>query len=163
MILKKPICNKKERTGSVAATKGQATKTPRTEGIPDGTSKEDVYVRRAIIVERLAPLIGTSVPCRAFKGKRVEFLFASIDETATRASKRYESTLAALRIVEALKNAVLVKSDLPHSNKQRKMKFVKMYELKSELNRIGEVKIMVGERSRKQYVHYCITQKKDNP
>lgn len=131
-----------------------------TKGIPKGDNREDVYIRRAIIVERLAPLIGTSVPCPAFQGKKVEFLFASIDETATRASRRYESTLAALRVVEALKKAMLVNTDTPHSNKQRKMKFVKMYELKSVLNRIGEVKIMVGERSRKQYIHYCITNKR---
>ena len=44
MILKKPICNKKERTGSVAATK-----TPRTAGIPTGTSKEDIKAREKII------------------------------------------------------------------------------------------------------------------
>lgn len=161
MILKKPICNKKERTGSVAATKGQATKTPRTAGIPTGTSKEDVYVRRAIIVERLAPLIGTSVPCRAFKGKRVEVVFDSIDETATRASKRYESTLAALRLVEALKKATLERTDTPHSNKQKKMRFKKVHELQSYLSSIGKVKMIVGERNNGLIIHYCITKKQE--
>ncbi len=127
--------------------------------IPTGDNKDDVYIRRAIIVEHLYPLKGKSVPCKAFKNNRVEFNFNSIDETATRASQRYESTMAALRIVEALRKAILVKTDEPHSTKQRKMKFVKMHELKSELKGIGEVKIMVGERSRRQYIHYCITQK----
>lgn len=135
-----------------------ATKT----NIPTGNSKEDVYVRRAIIVERLYPLKGKSVPCGAFKGKQVEFLFDSIDETATRASQRYESTLAALRIVEALEKSVLIKTDSPHSNKQKKMKFVKIHELASALKGIGDVKIIVGERSNRKIIHYCITKKKSN-
>lgn len=128
--------------------------------IPKGNSKEDVYIRRAIIVERLYPLKGTSVPCAAFKGKKVEFLFASIDETATRASRRYESTLAALRVVEALQKATLVKTDTPHSNKQRKMEFTKFHELTTDLRNIGAVKIIVGERKNKRIIHYCITQNK---
>ena len=129
--------------------------------IPTGTSKEDVYIRRAIIVERLFPLKGTSVACAAFKGKKVKFVFASIDETATRASRSYESTLAALRVVEALKRATLVKTDLPHSNKQRKMEFVKVHELTSQLRNIGTVKIIVGEKKNKMVIHYCITHKKN--
>ena len=135
--------------------------TPKTK-IPTGDSREDVYVRRAIIVERLYPLKGKSVPCGAFNGKNVEFLFDSIDETATRASQRYESTLAALRIVEALEKSVLIKTDSPHSNKQRKMKFIKIHELASALKGIGNVKIIVGERANKKIIHYCITKKKNN-
>ena len=130
--------------------------------IPTGSSKEDVYIRRAIIVERLYPLKGKSVPCGAFNGKNVEFLFDSIDETATRASQRYESTLAALRIVEALEKSVLIKTDSPHSNTQRKMKFIKIHDLASALKGIGNVKIIVGERANKKIIHYCITKKKNN-
>lgn len=128
--------------------------------IPTGDSKEDVYIRRAIIVERLYPLKGKSVPCGAFKGKNVEFHFNSIDETAARAAQRYESTLAALRVVEALKFSSLVKTDKPHSNKQRKMEFTKVHELSAFLKNIGEVKIIVGERKNKRIIHYCITKKK---
>lgn len=129
--------------------------------IPTGSSKEDVYIRRAIIVERLCPLRGKSVPCGAFYGKKVEFLFNSIDETATRAAQRYESTLAALRVVEALKISTLVKTDGPHSSKQRKMEFTKVHELSAFLKNIGEVKIIVGERRNKRIIHYCITKKKE--
>lgn len=128
-----------------------------TQHIPKGTSKEDVYLRRAIIVERLAHLIGSSVPCRAFGARKVEFLFASIDETATRASRRYESTLAALRVVEALRDAKMVRSDTPRSEKQKKMRFIKMYELRANLKGIGNVKIIVGERKGKRILHYSIT------
>lgn len=127
--------------------------------IPTGDSKEDVYIRRAIIVERLAPLIGKSVSCSAFNGKNVKFEFASIDETATHAAKHYESTLAALRVVEALKKSVLVKTDFPQSNKQKKMNFKKVHELSSSLKSIGEIKIIVGERSNTKIIHYCITKK----
>ena len=128
-----------------------------TQHIPKGTSKEDVYLRRAIIVERLYPMLGKSVPCRAFGARKVEFLYDSIDETATRASRRYESTLAALRVVEALRNAKIVRYGNPHSQKQRKMKFIKMYELQANLKGIGRVKIVVGERKTKRVLHYSIT------
>ena len=59
-----------------------ATKT----NIPTGDNREDVYVRRAIIVESLYLLKGKSIPCGAFKGRKVEFHFNSIDETAARAA-----------------------------------------------------------------------------
>ena len=127
--------------------------------IPTGDSKEDVYIRRAIIVERLYPLIGKSVPCGAFKGQQVKFEFASIDETATHAAKYYDSTLAALRVVDALKRSVLVKTDNPQSNKQKKMNFKKVHELSSYLKNIGEIKRIVGERSNTKIIHYCITKK----
>lgn len=128
-----------------------------TQHIPKGTSKEDVYLRRAIIVERLAHLIGSSVPCRAFGTRKVEFVFNSIDETATRASRRYESTLAALRVVEALRDAKMVCSGNPRSQKQKKMRFIKMYELRANLKGIGSVKIVVGELRTKRVLHYSIT------
>ena len=130
---------------------------PTKKAIPTGDTKEDVYIRRAIIVERLAPLIGTSVPCKAFGNKRVEFIFASIDETAAHAAKTYKSTLAALRIVEALKKATLINTDTPHSNKQRKMGFKKVHTLDGFLNRLGKVKIVVGEKGNTRIRHYCIT------
>ena len=128
--------------------------------IPKGTDKESVYVRRAIIISQLSVLIGQSVKCPALgKNVEVEFVFDSIDETATRAAQRYESTLAALKVKEAIRKSTFVKNDVPKSNKQRKMRFVKMIELESTLSNIGTVKIMVGERKTKRVLHYCITKK----
>ena len=75
--------------------------------IPHGNCRDEVYIRRNIIIEHLSPLIGTKIPCSAFKNKSVEILYNSVDETATRASRSFESTLAALRIVEALKNSFI--------------------------------------------------------
>lgn len=40
--------------------------------IPTGSSREEVYIRRAIIVEELSPLIGTSVPCGMYFTKIYE-------------------------------------------------------------------------------------------
>ena len=128
--------------------------------IPKGNSEEDVNKRNEIIVECLLPLINKHVDCNAFVKDKVKFEFRSIDETACHASKRYESKLAALRIEEALKNAVFVKRDVPKSQKQKKkMGFTKIYELKSFLEDLGEVKIIVGERKNKKIIHYCITKK----
>ena len=96
----------------------------------------------------------------AFSGKEVEITYNSVDETATRASQRFESTLAALRIVEALKKSSLVKTDIPNTKQKKKMYFVKIYELKATLTDLGDVKIIVGERNNKRIIHYCITHKK---
>ena len=128
--------------------------------IPIGSCREDVYIRRNIIVESLSPLIGMSIPCGAFSGKEVEITYNSVDETATRASQRFESTLAALRIVEALKKSSLVKTDIPNTKQKKKMYFTKIYELKATLTDLGDVKIIVGERNNKRIIHYCITHKK---
>ncbi len=130
------------------------------ENIPLGNCREDVYTRRTIIFESLSPLIGKSVPCGAFNGKNVEILYNSVDETATRASQRYESTLAALRIVEALEKSSIVKTDIPNTKQKKKMYFTKIYELKATLTNLGDVKIIIGERNNKRIIHYCITHKK---
>lgn len=127
--------------------------------IPTGNSREEVYIRRAIIVETLSPLIGTSVPCSAFDGKDVEILYNSVDETATRASRSYESTLAALRLAESLRKSSLVRTDIPKDKQKKKMYFMKIYELKATLDNLGEVKIIVGERKNKRIIHYCISKK----
>ena len=127
--------------------------------IPHGSCREDVYTRRAIIFESLSPLIGKSIPCGAFHGKDVEILYNSVDETATRAARSYESTLAALRIVEAIEKSSFVKTDIPNTKQKNKMYFTKIYELKSSLSDLGDVKIIVGERKNKRIIHYCITQK----
>ncbi len=136
-----------------------ATKTD----IPQGTDKESVYIRRGIIVANLYPLVRTSVPCKAFK-KEVGFILNSIDETATHAAKSYLSTLAALRVVEALGKSELVATHVAKSKKQIKLNFKKVHELKAELSGLGTVKIIVGERAKGRVLHYCITKKSEkNP
>lgn len=127
--------------------------------IPKGISKEEVYERRAIIIDKLQHLIGTSIRCKALKNQLVHFDFYSIDETATHASKKYESTLAALNVTKAISNAVYIRRDKPHSKNQIKMRFKEIVELSAELKDIGIVKIIVGQRRNKKFVHYCITKK----
>lgn len=127
--------------------------------IPKGITKEEVYERRAIIIEELQHLIGTAVRCKALKNQLVHFDFYSIDETATHASKKYESTLAALNVTKAISNAVYIRRDRPHSKNQIKMRFNEIVELAAELKDIGIVKIIIGQRRNKKYVHYCITKK----
>ena len=75
------------------------------------------------------------------------------------AARSYESTLAALRIVEAIEKSSFVKTDIPNTKQKNKMYFTKIYELKSSLSDLGDVKIIVGERKNKRIIHYCITQK----
>lgn len=129
----------------------------RISDIPTGEDKESVYLRRQIIIDKLIPLIGKSFPCKAFGTRKVDMLFDSVDETATRGARRYESTLAALRVVEALRNAEIVGQSNPSSSKQKRMRFKKVYELHSSLKGIGDVKIIIGELGSKRVIHYCIT------
>ena len=127
--------------------------------IPKGITKEEVYERRAIIIEELQHLIGTAVRCKALKNQLVHFDFYSIDETATHASKKYESTLAALNVTKAISNAKRIGQDKAKSNRQKKLGFILIVELSAELKDVGEVKIIVGRKANKQYLHYCITKK----
>lgn len=130
--------------------------------IPKGEEKGEVYKRKEILMRELMPLIGTKVKCPALDNRNVEFIFYSIDETATRAAKRYQSTLVALQIKEAIKNAKFVKTDNPKNNRQKKMfHFQKLYELKGILKEVGEYKLMIGEKKNKRILHYCITSKKN--
>lgn len=122
--------------------------------IPRGTGKADVYLRRAIIVGHLWQLVGTGVPCKAFGGRQVEFNADSVKETATHAAKSYPSTLAALRVAEALGKAELARSSRPDTATQRRMKLRAMHELSATLAGIGPVKIMVGERAGRRILHY---------
>ncbi len=128
--------------------------------IPKGNSSDDVYLRKAIINANLFKLIGTGVVCGALGGKLVEFIPVSIDETATHASRNYESTLAALRVVEAIKKAKLRNKTEASSGKQKKLNFKVVYELSANLSGIGQVKIIVGERKLGRVLHYCITKKR---
>ncbi len=129
--------------------------------IPKGSDKDSIYKRREIIVENLEILIGQKFSCKAFGSRLVEFNFYSVDETAMQASQNYESTMAALEVVKALKSAWLVKTSLPVSSKQKKRKFKRIYELASVLKKIGKVKIIIGERNNKRIFHYCITKKRE--
>lgn len=131
--------------------------------IPRGEEKDEVYKRKEILMRELMPLIGTKVKCPALGNREVEFIFYSIDETATRAAKRYQSTLVALQIKEAIKNAKFVKTDKPKNNRQKKLfNFQKLYELKGTLKEFGEYKLMIGEKKNKRILQYCITSKKTN-
>ena len=103
MILKKPICNKKERTGSVAATK-----TPRTAGIPTGTSKEDIKAREKIISDFYRNWYAKHLDKKVFNIHLNEYInvrFLSITETKRHAAKSYLSTLAVLQLDSVLATA----------------------------------------------------------
>lgn len=128
--------------------------------IPRGEEKEDVYRRKEILIRELLPLIGTKVKCPALNNRDVEFIFYSIDETATRAARRYQSTLVALHVKEAIRVAKLKRKGTPKSSRQRKMQFQRVYELHGKLKELGEYKLIVGEKKNKRVLHYCITSKK---
>ena len=157
MILKKPICNKKERTGSVAATK-----TPRTAGIPTGTSKEDIKAREKIISDFYRNWYAKHLDKKVFNihlNEYINVLFLSITETKRHAAKSYLSTLAVLQLDSVL--ATAKQYGKPHKPKigvKNQEDFSSIIEMHCKLYGIGEVKMTVGvKRKTNEKIQYCVT------
>lgn len=112
--------------------------------------------RRAFLEEELTPLVGVKIECPGLENRLVEFTKESIKETAVQASQSKESTHVALYIVKAIQVAKFVKETPPKSNKQKKLRFQKIYILKGRVA-VGGFKLTVGVRRNKRILHYCIT------
>ncbi len=131
--------------------------------IPRGEEKEDVEERREFLKIKLRPLIGSKVKCPALDNRIVYIVSNSVNEIAVRASKRYKSTLVALKVKEAIENAEFVKAGVPDTNSQKvKFRFKKVFILKGTLPKVGAYKLVVGELKSKKVLQYCITHKRTN-
>lgn len=80
-----------------------------------------------------------------------------IAEISAHASKRYKSTIEAIRYPELLEKAYFYKMHLPKENSQRKkFKFIFLYELHCKTEN-GYAKLMVGVREEAKFLQYCVT------
>ena len=78
--------------------------------------------------------------------------YQSINETYSKASRTYDSTLAVFQLTEILENAELVDEVIPKNNKNQKQ-YDKILYMKYK-----NIKLTVGlQRTNKDFVQYCIT------
>ena len=161
MILKKPICRKKEKSGSVAATKRQNTKTPRTPSIPEGSSKEDIKAREKIISDFYRRWKVNNPSMKRYNLNLKDYInirHVSIIETSEKAARTYLSTLAVMQLDLVLTNAVKTAVVTAKQGNNNQKPFNKMILMNCKLEGIGTVKLTMGiRRSDKEKVQYCIT------
>lgn len=116
---------------------------------------------REKIIERYLKKIDKKIYCEALHGD-VIVLKKGRNETITHASRSYKSTLAALNLEEALKEAKKIKTvPIKRTSKNQKC-FKCMHILICAVENVGYAKIMVGEFHEANniptpYAHYCIT------
>lgn len=118
-------------------------------GIPVGTSLEDIKLRRQIIFDFYEEW-KIQHPEKAVYNQylKADILIRqeSVVEAAAHASKRYKSTLAVLRLDEILAGAVQIATDAPKPGNKNQSKLVKMLLMTFEDKIIGKVKLTVGVR-----------------
>ena len=125
------------------------------DGIPMGRSKQEIKIREKMIKDFYAKWIAEH-PDKAIMNKwlknNILVKYQSINETYSKASRTYNSTLAVFQLTEILENAELVDEVIPKNNKNQKQ-YDKILYMKYK-----NIKLTVGlQRTNKDYVQYCIT------
>ena len=125
------------------------------DGIPKGKSKQEIKIREKIIKDFYAKWIAEH-PNKAIMNKwlknNILVKYQSINETYSKASRTYDSTLAVFQLTEILENAELVDEVIPQNNKNQKQ-YDKILYMKYK-----NIKLTVGlQRTNKNLVQYCIT------
>lgn len=130
-------------------------------GIPMGTTTEDMRIRKQLIFE-FYERWKENHPDRAVFNTHIhaDILIRqeSIVEAAGHASKRYKSTLAVFRLDEVLAGAIQVDTDLPKPGNKNQQKLVRMLLMSYNCPDIGTIKLTVGVRRRSlDKIQYGIT------
>ena len=124
--------------------------------IPQGNSREEVKLRDQIIKDFYAGWIAENPEKKMWNEDLQDYIlvkYLSITETAEKAARQYESTLAVMRLSELLtkfKKVVEVPSKKGTKNQKP---FLKMY-----IMQLDNIKMTVGlQKSTGDKVQYCIT------
>lgn len=130
-------------------------------GIPMGTSKEEVKIRQQIIYD-FYQRWKAEHPEKSIYNKSLQAdIFIrneSVVEAAFHASKRYKSTLAVLNLDEVLANAKEVDTDKPKVGNKNQQKLIRMILMSYYYPEIGTIKLTVGVRNRSfDKIQYGIT------
>ena len=124
--------------------------------IPTGNNREDIKQRDKLIKDFYAIWIADHPDKKMWNEDLQDYIFVkylSINETAEKAARKYESTLAVMRLSELLQNAKKVAEVPPKSGTKNQKPFLKMY-----IMQLDDVKMMVGlQKSTGDKVQYCIT------
>lgn len=124
--------------------------------IPQGNSREEVKLRDRIIKDFYAGWIAENPEKKMWNEDLQDYIlvkYLSITETAEKAARQYESTLAVMRLSELLTKSKKVAEVPPKKNTRNQKPFLKMY-----IMQLDNIKMTVGlQKSTGDKVQYCIT------
>ena len=124
--------------------------------IPQGNSREEVKLRDQIIKDFYAGWIAENPEKKMWNEDLQDYIlvkYLSITETAEKAARQYESTLAVMRLSELLTKSKKVAEVPPKKNTRNQKPFLKMY-----IMQLDNIKMTVGlQKSTGDKVQYCIT------
>ena len=124
--------------------------------IPQGNSREEVKLRDQIIKDFYAGWIAENPEKKMWNEDLQDYIlvkYLSITETAEKAARQYESTLAVMRLSELLTKSKKVAEVPPKKGTKNQKQFLKMY-----IMQLDNIKMTVGlQKSTGDKVQYCIT------
>ena len=124
--------------------------------IPQGNSREEVKLRDQIIKDCYAGWIAENPEKKMWNEDLQDYIlvkYLSITETAEKAARQYESTLAVMRLSELLTKSKKVAEVPPKKGTKNQKPFLKMY-----IMQLDNIKMTVGlQKSTGDKVQYCIT------
>ena len=124
--------------------------------IPQGNSREEVKLRDQIIKDFYAGWIAENPEKNMWNEDLQDYIlvkYLSITETAEKAARQYESTLAVMRLSELLTKSKKVAEVPPKKGTKNQKPFLKMY-----IMQLDNIKMTVGlQKSTGDKVQYCIT------
>ena len=124
--------------------------------IPQGNSREEVKLRDQIIKDFYAGWIAENPEKKMWNEDLQDYIlvkYLSITETAEKAARQCESTLAVMRLSELLTKSKKVAEVPPKKGTKNQKPFLKMY-----IMQLDNIKMTVGlQKSTGDKVQYCIT------
>ena len=124
--------------------------------IPQGNSREEVKQRDQIIKDFYAGWIAENPEKKMWNDDLQDYIlvkYLSITETAEKAARQYESTLAVMRLSELLTKSKKVAEVPPKKGTKNQKPFLKIY-----IMQLDNIKMTVGlQKSTGDKVQYCIT------
>ena len=124
--------------------------------IPQGNSREEVKLRDQIIKDFYAGWVAENPEKKMWNEDLQDYIlvkYLSITETAEKAARQYESTLAVMRLSELLTKSKKVAEVPPKKGTKNQKPFLKMY-----IMQLDNIKMTVGlQKSTGDKVQYCIT------
>ena len=124
--------------------------------IPQGNSRAEVKLRDQMIKNFYAGWIAENPEKKMWNDDLQDYIlvkYLSITETAEKAARQYESTLAVTRLSELLTKSNKVAEVPPKKGTKNQKPFLKMY-----IMQLDNIKMTVGlQKSTGDKVQYCIT------
>lgn len=128
--------------------------------LPTGNTKEAIKQREKFILKFYSDWKKEHPDKKMWNNSLRDYIhvrFLSINETANKASRTSESTIAVSYLTEILRNAKKVKETKPKANNQNQKRFKKVLIMEYKINDFLTAKMTVGVISSGLKVQYCIT------